>query len=413
MHALKTAVATTCAVAVVSAIAYVGAQTNPRAQRERESASPVRHLVYIATPGDNGTDNQSGVVVLDADKDYSFLKRISYDLPASKMPGPKVSGITISLPLQMLYVTTDGNMIAFDLATDKIAWTFNGETAPVARTRGAASGCCERPWTLPDGKTLLVGSSYNSWWYYIDGATGKVLGKLPTPDAPVAHNLALTADGQLGVLGSMSSPKNGKAGVAVVDVPSRKVLRYLTFSEMVRPLTINHEGTLVYVNVNDLIGFEIGEVKTGKVLGRYEIPGDAWKGKGYSHGIGMTPDESEIWVADPFNNAWQIWDNPGDGRHPVYNKAKMIKPTAGVVHSWISMTNDGKLAFIGDSSVIDVKKHKEIAVMKDEFGRRIVHTEKVLYLTFRDGKLIEANNQFAVGDAKAYAARTSAKTNDQ
>jgi len=38
----------------------------------------------------------------------------------------------------------------------------------------------------------------------------------------------------------------------------------------------------------------------------------------------------------------------------------------------------------------------EIAVMKDEFGRRIVHTEKALYMTFRAGKLIEVNNQFAV-----------------
>ena len=80
-------------------------------------------------------DNQSGVVVLDADKDYSFLKRISYDLPASKMPGPKISGITVSLPLQMLYVTSDGWMKAIDLTTDKVAWTFNGESAPVERTR--------------------------------------------------------------------------------------------------------------------------------------------------------------------------------------------------------------------------------------------------------------------------------------
>ena len=394
---------------VVASAAYVSAQNNARAQRE--SAPPVRHLVYIATPGDNGTDNQSGVVVLDADKDYSFLKRISYDLPASKMPGPKVSGITVSVPLQMLYVTTDGYMMAFDLATDKIAWTFNGETAPVARTRGAASGCCERPWTLPDGKTLLVGSSYNAWWYYIDGATGKVLGKLPVPDSPVAHNLAVTADGQLGVLGSMSSPP--KAGVTVIDVPTRKVLRYMTFSEMVRPLTINHDGSLVYVNVNDLIGFEIGDVKTGKMLKRYEIPGDAWKGKGYSHGIGMTPDESEIWVADPVNGLWHVWDNPGDGRNPVYNASKTIKPSAGVAHSWIDMTNDGKLALLGDSVVVDVKTHKEIAVLKDEYGRRIVHTEKALFLNFQDGKLIEANNQFAIGDAKAYAARMGSKTSDQ
>ena len=60
-----------------------------------------------------------------------------------------------------------------------------------------------------------------------------------------------------------------------------------------------------------------------------------------------------------------------------------------------------------------MKTHKEIAVMKDEFGRRIVHTEKVLYLTFHDGKLIETNNQFAVGDAKAYAARMATRSNEQ
>ena len=408
-----------CAVAAISAVTYVSAQRGagapgaPNAQGapQRGGGAPrgerIRHLVYIATPGDNGTDNQSGVVVLDGDKDYSFLKRIPYGLTAAEMPGPKNAGIAVSVPLQMLYVTTDGWMKAIDLATDQIAWTFKGETMPVTG-RGAASGCCERPWLLPDGKTLVVGSSYNSWWYYIDGVTGKVLSKLPVPEAPVAHNLVLTEDGKLGLMGSMSSPP--KAGLAVVDVPNQKVLRYMTFSEMVRPLTMNHDASLVYVNVNNLIGFEMGEVATGKVLGQFKVPGSP---KETSHGIGMTPDESEIWVADPSNAAWQVWDNPGDGRHPVYNASKIMKPTAGVAHSWITMSNDGKLAFIGDSSVYDVKTHKEIAVMKDEFGRRIVHTEKALYMTFRDGKLIETNNQFAVGDAKAYAARMSGgKTNN-
>jgi hypothetical protein len=91
----------------------------------------------------------------------------------------------------------------------------------------------------------------------------------------------------------------------------------------------------------------------------------------------------------------------------------MIRPTAGVEHSWVSMTNDGKLAFLGDSSVVDVKTHKEIAVMKDEFGRRIVHTEKVLYMTFKDGQLMEVTNQFAVGSAKAYSARVGTSTSRQ
>jgi len=419
MKKLRSAMfAAACAVAVISAVTYVDAQRGAGGRGAgRGSGAPaesrgLRHLVYIATPGDNGTDNQSGIVVLDADKDYSFIKRISYGLPASLTPAPKVAGIEASVPLQMLYVATNGFLLAIDLKTDNVAWRFDGETSPVERSRmGATTGCCERPWLLPDGKTLLVGSSYNHWWYYIDAATGKVLGKLDTPDAPVSHNLAVSADGQLGILGSMSSPKDGKAGIAVIDVPNRKILRYITFSEMVRPLAINHDASLVYVNVNDLVGFEIGDVKTGKMIKRVELPGNEWKGKGYSHGLGLTPDESEIWIADPVEGVWQVWDNPGDGRNPVYNPSRTIKTTAWVEHSWISMTNDGKLAFLGDSSIVDVKKHKEIAVMKDEFGRRIVHTEKLLYMAFRDGKLVETNNQFAIGNAKAYAARMAATNN--
>ena len=392
---------------VVVAAAAVSAQRGggPRPVRTGPEGE-VRHLVYIATPGDNGTDNQSGVIVLDADKGYSFVKRIDYGLPAARMPAPKVSGIEASIPLQMIYVATNGWLMGLDLKTDKPVWTFNGEPAGVSRTRGAASGCCERPFTLPGGKTLLAGSSYNSWWYYFDGATGKVLGRVDTPDTPVAHNLIVSPDGKTAFLGSMSSPKDGKAGLGILDVQSRKIVRSMTFSEMVRPLTINHDASLVYVNVNDLIGFEIGDPRTGQMLKRVELPGNDWQGKGYSHGIGMTPDESEIWVADPVHGVWQVWDNPGDGRNPVYNPAKTIKPTAGVEHTWLSMTNDGKLAFLGDSSVIDVKTHKEIAVMKDEFGRRIVHTEKILYLTFKDGELIETTNQFAMGNAAAYAARS-------
>jgi len=104
---------------------------------------------------------------------------------------------------------------------------------------------------------------------------------------------------------------------------------------------------------------------------------------------------------------WQVWDNPGDGRSPVFNPSKMIKTTVWVGHSWVSMSNDGKLAFLGDSSVVDVKTHKEIAVMKDEYGRRIVHTEKILFMTFRAGQLLETNNQFAIGNAKAYAGRAT------
>jgi hypothetical protein len=435
---------TTASLAVIAAVAGSASAQDAAARKSAISApratapaseagvlpyqSPPRHLIYIATPGDEGADDQSGVIVLDADHDYRFVKRIPYGLAASELPGPKISGMTSSIPANKIYVTTDGgSMIAFDLKTDKIAWTFKGENGPVKLQRrgAAADGCCERPYTLPGGKTLLVASAYNNWWYLIGAETGKKLGRIDTPETPHTHNVAVTADGKLAVLASISGPKEDVAGVAVVDLPNKKVLRYITFSDDVRPITINHDGSLVYANVNNLDGFEIGDTKTGQMIKRVELPGEMWKAKwadpnhqhfGHglpSHGIGMTPDESEIWVTDAANSAWQIWDNPGDGRNPVYNPSKTVPIQPGIDSSWISMTNDGKTAFVGDGSIIDVRAHRVIATMKDEYGRPIHAVEKVLAMTFRDGKLVETSNQFAIGDAKAVEARMEREHNRQ
>ena len=69
------------------------------------------------------------------------------------------------------------------------------------------------------------------------------------------------------------------------------------------------------------------------------------------------------------------------------------------------MTDDGKTAYVGDGSIIDVRAHKVIGVMKDEYGRQIHAAEKVILGTFVEGKLVAATNQFAFGDKAAYEAR--------
>ena len=83
-----------------------------------------------------------------------------------------------------------------------------------------------------------------------------------------------------------------------------------------------------------------------------------------------------------------------------------MKIQPGIGSSWITMSNDGKLAFVGDGSIIDVRAHKVIGIMKDEYGRPIHTTEKVDYIAFDEsGKMIETTNQFAIGMADAYNAR--------
>src|SRR6476660_9799767 len=82
--------------ASVGAMTVSGAMRGPSAPAAIASRGRNHHLLFIATPGGGGADDQSGIVVLDADHDYRFVKRISYGLPAARMPGPEISGIAAS-----------------------------------------------------------------------------------------------------------------------------------------------------------------------------------------------------------------------------------------------------------------------------------------------------------------------------
>ena len=79
------------------------------------------------------------------------------------------------------------------------------------------------------------------------------------------------------------------------------------FSASVRPFTVNAAQTLCYVNVNDLLGFEIGDLRSGTVLHQVVVQGypkgPVARHACPSHGIGLTPDEKELWVADGHNQA--------------------------------------------------------------------------------------------------------------
>jgi hypothetical protein len=400
-------------------------------------AVKLRHLVYMALPGDAGADGQSGVLVLDADHNFEPLTRIPYPIPASQFPGPKISGMTASIAANKIYVTTDGgDMYAINLQTDKVDWDFRGvdnDKLPVKifRSGSAADGCCERPYTLPDGKggeTLLVLSQYNDHAWQIDAKTGAIKARLDLGASGITrtHNLAVSPDGKIAAISALGHDGAMGQDLAIIDMTTFKVIKTFQTSSSIRPLTINHDGSLVYLNLNAEDGFSIYDVAQGKIIKDYALPDEMWKaawndknrkfyGHGaLSHGIGLLPDESEIWATDVVNSAWQVWDLSPDGRTATYNGSKMIKVQDGDTclcgSSWMTLSPDGKTAIVGDGSIIDVKSHKVIGVVKDEYGRLVHAVEKVLFLNFDDsGQLKEMSNQFAIGDPAAYAARMKAQ----
>jgi len=358
-----------------------------------------RRLVYVTLPGGSAggqfssDGNGVGIVVLDVDRNFEFVKRIpTWNVAASVSP-EEVSGVAASGATNMIYLATRGRLAAFDLSTDQKVWeqTYDG-------------ACCERPEVTPDGKTLVVGSDLKDFWYVINAQDGALKGKIQAPKSNFAHNMGLSADGK-----TVFMAPNGVT-MTVGDVPSMKALKTITFSDHVRPFVINHDATRVYANVNNLLGFEIADVKTGEVVKRIEAPAELWKAKwadvtqhfyGHacpSHGIALTPDESELWVVDNINYGVLVYDNTGEW--PVL---KSSFPTTASA-DWITIGIGGQYAYLSSGDVVDVKTKKIVAQMKDEYGRQM-HSEKLLEISFSNGKLVRTVSQFAEGIPSAVQAR--------
>jgi DNA-binding beta-propeller fold protein YncE len=354
--------------------------------------------------------NGLGIVVLDVDRNFEFVKRIpTYNIAAAVRPA-EAAGIAASPATNMIYLAMRGRLTAFDLATDQKVWdnTYDGF-------------CCERQEITPDGLTIVAGSNLRNFWYVIDARTGEMKGKIQAA-ATDAHNMALSADGK-----TVLMAPNGVT-VTVGDVPSMKAIRTITFSDHVRPLVINHDATRVYANLNNLLGFEIADVKTGEVIKRIEAPAEMWKEKwanrdkpgvrffGHgcpSHGIALTPDESELWVVDNINYGVLVYDNTGEW--PVYRSTFPTTASA----DWITMGLDGRYAYLSSADIVDVKAKKIVGQLKDEYGRPM-HSEKFLELAFREApgkeygtmgevKLVRTVSQFGQGIPSAVEARLGRK----
>ena len=97
-----------------------------------------------------------------------------------------------------------------------------------------------------------------------------------------------------------------------------------------------------------------------------------------------------------------IYDNEGQDNWKL-DPAKTIKLEHA--SNWITMGLDGKIALSSSGDVIDVKAHRIVAQLKDEYGN-LIHSEKFLELAFDNkGHLMRAENQFAEGDPAAVESR--------
>src|SRR5215207_1571636 len=336
------------------------------------------HLLYVASPGTRNYTEYGGVGVLvfDIDDRYRFVRRIpTWTVPEGKKP-ENVKGIVASARTGRVYITSLTRVMAIDAVSGATIWDREYE------------GGTDRLAVSPDGRTLYVPQFEGPLWHVVDAANGDVLGTIETRSG--SHNTIASADGRLVYLAGLKS-----ATLSIADAREHRLIGAVgPFGNVVRPFTVNGAGTLAFVNVNDLLGFEVGDLRTGKVLHRVEVAGYQ-KGKVKrhgcpSHGIALTPDERELWLADCANSAIHAFD--ATSMPPKQTASLPMRDCVG----WVSFSMDGRVAYSSTGEMIDVATRRVIATLTDETGRT-VQSEKMLDLVIADGKVVRAGNQFGVG----------------
>lgn len=337
-----------------------------------------RRLLYVAEPGIRNYVEYGGhgVIVFDIDNDYAFVKRISFSGLAPDGTPDNVKGICGNAATGRLYVSTKIHLICIDLLTDQVLWE-----------RQYPNGC-DRMSLSPDGQVIYQPSFEQDNWYVLDAATGDVIKEL-RPESK-AHNTVYAVDGSQVYLAGLGSPL-----LSIVDTSNHQISHTCgPFSHNIRPFTVNGTSTHCFVNVNELLGFEIGDLRSGKMLHRVEVEGFAMgpvKRHGCpSHGIALTPDETEVWVTDGHNEHLHVFD--ATRMPPKQVQSIKLREQPG----WITFSLDGQTCWPSTGDVIDARTRKITHHLTDEQGRMVM-SEKLIEVQIAGDRLIAVGDQFARG----------------
>jgi DNA-binding beta-propeller fold protein YncE len=335
--------------------------------------SPTKRYLYLSMPDGAQEEGRSGtgILVFDIDNGHKFVRRI--DVPIFK---EGLRGFTGNLKTRRVYYsTTNRRLGCFDLETEKVVWD---QTYPAG---------CDRSAITLDGKKIYAPTG---WWYkgddsgflVVNADNGDLIKRINV--GPQAHNSIVSLDGRFLYLGTTTmltvfDPTNDSIIRQIKDVGERGIF----------PYTMDSKNRIGYICLGDHVGFDVVNLQTGAVLHRVFPAGERIPHR--THGAGLTPDETELWISDQVGKKLFIFDAT---KMPPTPKGHVELSQGG--HGWVCFSLDGKYAWSHTPDVFDLKTKKLVATLKDENGTP-VSSSKFIEVHVRDGKVVQMGHEFGLG----------------
>jgi len=146
-------------------------------------------------------------------------------------------------------------------------------------------------------------------------------------------------------------------------------------------------------NVTGLWGMQVADLKTAEIVTATvsEHPDGS---PGLMHGIGWTPDQSEVWQSSTWNDPHVFVWNMANPMAPVLKQALAMR-SAGGAH-WLTFTIAGDFAYVAPNKhsedgteIFDARSHASVGA--------IGSSEDLLEIDFADGKITQVGDQYGIG----------------
>jgi hypothetical protein len=296
-----------------------------------------------------------------------------------------VRGVTGNASTGRLYVSYrdprgNGMLYCLDLYKDAVLWN-----------RNVLPGV-DRLASSPDGRVLYVPTWEGGTADYIqvlDAATGELVRRV--------YFSSRSHDTQYPLSGPLFQETKAEDGsgnyVYMIDPRTYAVSRIGPYLGILGPYAVDGSSSYVVNNVTGLRGMQVADLRTGRII-TAELPEHPPGSAGLMHGIGWTPDQTEVWesgeAGDPHVYVWNM-------RNPMVPVLQTQLPLrSGSGSHWLTFSIKGDYAYVAPqknrnngTEIFDVARHSSVGV--------IGASEDMLEVDFSEGRITQLGDQFGIG----------------
>jgi hypothetical protein len=339
-------------------------------------SSPPRTLYAV----NEASNDRGSISVYDIEAGHRLVKTIMTVPNVSDVRGVAASAVSGKLYVAYRDVSGTGKIYCLNVSDDTILWN-----------RAVTPGV-DRLAIDPDGRLLYV----PSW----EGGSADFINVLDANSGDVlrqVHFSNRSHDTQYPLSGPIFQETKAEDGsgnyLYLINPGSYGVSRVGPYSGILGPYAVDSTSNYAVNNVTNLWGMQVANLKTGKII-TAEIPDHPPSDAGLWHGIGWTPDQTEVWLNSTGSAPHvYIWDM-GNPMVPFLKERLTLRSGRG--SHWLTFDLRGDYAYVAPNKnsvdgteIFDARTRASVGI--------IGSSEDMLEIDFADGKISQVGDQYGIG----------------